>query len=620
MRTSPDRSEPRGSETDGRRIDAGILVALATLLLLWFLWPFVAGGHGLPVGPDVPVYLWWIRLGGAEGLSAVGHRPGVPGLALALGGTLGRSEVETLAALEIALGPALGLAAATLVRHRSGRAAWALAGTLAGTFAVHLAAGYLANLALAVLFLASATALAEGTRRGTVAAAALLAAGGLAHPLFLLLAALVLVLTALLSLRSRELAGRDDAVRIGAALAGGGVTAGLGSAALLVGPDPLAVDTSRDGFLRRAGLEGVLRGAYLDRFVRRWARYVQWASVPLAALGLFAGGGFLRRFLVSWAVVLMAGVGLSLASGWAPADRFVTFGFAVPILAALGLVRLWRLLEPRRPLALALTGGLTLAMLAGAFFPWNRQEPFLSELELERLAAANRVVAATEPGTAVVAWVNEEEGPGTFLAARAGNMIRAAVPPGRIRDVVVLVPPREDDASADPDLVAERSALARLTRRDVALAVAAAGGARVDLLLAPFDRVDLPVARRERRWTRAAEGVFVQPAVVPVERAVDPLGTSTPGAIAVSGLLAFVFLSAVGFGWSRAATGDPLDSAALAPSLGAATVILAALLLDLLGVRLDGGIGPVVASGGTGAGGYFLWLVLERRARTRPAP
>lgn len=582
------------------------------------MWPFVAGGHSLPVGPDVPVYLWWVRLGGAEGLSAVGHRPGVPGLALAVGGTLGRSEVETLAALEVALGPALGLAAGALVRRGSGRAAWLLVGSLAGTFAVHLAAGYLANLTLAVLFLAAATALAEGTRRGAAAAAAMLAAGGLAHPLFLLLGGTILALTAFLSVRSPELGARADAVRIGAALAGGGVTAGLGFAALLVGPDPLVVDTSRDAFLRRAGLDGVLRSAYLDRFVHRWARYVQWASLPLAVVGLFATGGFLRRFLVSWGAVLVAGVALSLATGWAPADRSITFGFVVPILAALGLVRVWRALEPRRPLALAAAGALTLAMLAGAFFAWNRQEPFLSALELERLEAANRVAAATEPGTAIVAWVNEAEGPGSFLATRAGNLVRAAVPPERIRDVVVFVPPR--DGGVDPEVAAERSALARLTRRDVALAGARAEGARLDLLLAPFDRIDLPVAQREHRWTRAADGVFVLPASLPADRAVDPLEASTPGAIAISGLLAFALLSAIGFGWARAAIADGLDAAALAPSLGAATTILAAIALDLLGVRLDGGAGPIVASAAPGVGGYLVWFVLERRGRTRPAP
>ena len=598
-----------------RGIDAWLLGGLAVLLLLWFLWPFLARGHGVPVGPDIPVYLWWTRLAGAEGLSAVGHRPGVTGVALVLAGSLGRSVVETLAALEVVLGTSAGLAAAALLRGRTGRGGWLLAGALTGTFATHLATGYLANLTLAVLLLAAARALVETRGRGSAAAAGLLAAGGLAHPLFLLLGGAILGLSALLALRyDEDPTARDEARRIGAAVAGGTVIAGLGLGALLVGPDPLAVDTSRDGFLRRAGLGDVLRGAYLERLVHRWARYVQWASVPLAVLGLPATRGFLRRFLGSWAIVLVVGAALALATGWAPADRFITFGFVVPILAALGLVWLWHALEPHRPLALAATGALTLAMLAGAFFAWNRQEPFLSDLEAERLATANRVVAATEPGTAVVVWVNEDEGPGTFLATRAGNLVRASVPPGRIRDVVVFVPEIEGSVGE------ERGALSRVSRRDVALAVRRAEGRRVDLLLAPFDRIDLEVAQRERRWTKVGTGVFVLPAVAAAPEPEDPLETSNPAAIALAALLSFALVGAIGYGWSRATLADALDAAALAPAFGVAAAILGAVVLDLLGGSLGGTGGPVAVSAPAGGGGYLLRYVLERRARARSAP
>jgi hypothetical protein len=124
----------------------------------------------------------------------------------------------------------------------------------------------------------------------------------------------------------------------------------------------------------------------------------------------------------------------------APADRFVTFGFAIPILAALGLVRLWRRLERRRALAVVVTAALTLAMLAGSAIAWNRQDPFLSEDEVRALAVANEAVSRLEPGTPVAFLVNEPDDTVSFLATRAGNVIRAGVPPDRIRDVVVVVP------------------------------------------------------------------------------------------------------------------------------------------------------------------------------------
>lgn len=558
----------------------------------------------------MPVYLWWTRLAAAEGLSAVGHRPGIPGLALVVEGVLRVTVVESLAALEVVLGASVGLAVGALLRRGTTRASWLLGGALVGTFASHLATGWLANLMLAVALLGAARALAEGTRRGAALAAGLLAAGGLAHPLFLLLAAIILGVAAAAAFRTEP----DEAALIGAAVVGGGVLAGLGLAALQVGPDPLAVDTSRDGILRRAGLQGVLRRAYLHRFVDRWPRYVQWASVPLAIIGFPRERGFLRRLLGAWALTTVAGIAAALLSGWVPADRLVTFAFVVPMLAALGLVRVARALEPRRPLAIALTGGLTLAMLAGSFFAWNRQEPFLSDLEVERLASVNRLVAASEPGTAIVFSVSGGDGAGTFLAARAGNLFRASVPPDRIRDVVVLA------VATDPDAGEEGAALARLSRRDVSLAVARAEGRRLDILVAPFDRVGLEAAQRERRWTKVDTGVFARAAPPrPVPEPIDPLRSSSPSSIALTSLLALAAVSAVGYGWARVAVADALDAAAVAPAFGSAGMILAAVALDLLGAPLGGAGGPIVASALAGGSGYLALLLTERRARARPA-
>ncbi|MGH2527542.1 MAG: hypothetical protein ACRDG2_12425, partial [Actinomycetota bacterium] len=166
----------------GSRTDMLLLGGLSFVLFAWFLWPFVAFDARFPLGPDAPVYLWWARLAGEDGLSVVGARPGIPALTLVLQGALGRSVVEATSALEVALGVSIGLAATALIRTR-GRVAF-LAGLLAGTFAVHLAAGYLANLAMAAAFLAAAVAFADGTRRAAYLAAGILAAGGLAHPPF----------------------------------------------------------------------------------------------------------------------------------------------------------------------------------------------------------------------------------------------------------------------------------------------------------------------------------------------------------------------------------------------------------------------------------------------------
>jgi hypothetical protein len=581
---------------------------LWAVLVAFLLGLFVVRGFSFPVGPDAPVYLWWTRLAGHDGLSAV-YRPGVPALVLVLTGTLHLSPVAVVAALEVVLGACVGVGAAALVRvSGGGRPAWILAGLLAGTFAVHLATGYLANLAFAALFVAAAVAIALAARRSTVAAAGLLAAGGLAHPLLFPLGLLILAIAAAQALRTE----RGEAIRIGAAALGGGVVLGAGLLALAAGPAPLAVDTSRDGFLKRAGLTDVLRGAYLDRFVHRWARYVQWASIPLAVVGLWEAGGFVGRFLRAWGIVLLAGVSVGLVTGWFPADRFITFGYVVPILAAYGLVRLWRALPTRRALALLAAGGLTAAMVAGSWIAWARQEPFMSPLELERVTSAASLAADTESGTTLVFLVNDLDATVSFLATRAGNVIRAGMPADRIRDVVVKVPWPEP-GSRPPT---ERWKLAHLSADDVRAAEGAGNGRSVTFVLAPFDRVDLPSSSVPGM---VSTGVFTSSPTLRPGPVADPLEPSSPGGIAVAMVATLAALFLVGYGWGRIALRDPFTAAALAPALGAGALILVGIGLERAGLPLTGAAGPTVVSAVAGGGGYLLWLVLERRARANAA-
>ena len=553
------------------------------------------------MGSDAPVYLWWSRLAGAGGLSAIAHRPGAPALSLVLEGTLALSVVQATAALEVVLGAAVGLASAALVRRRAGAVGSALAGLLAGTFAVHLATGYVANLLTAAAFLAAGALLDDPRRRAAVLAAVVLAGGGLAHPQFLLLCVAILLVAAALAWRR----DRGEALRIAGTAAGAAVGLGIGLVAVRPGPPPLEVDTSKDTFLRRAGLTSELRAAYLDRFVHHWTRYVEWVSVPLAAIGFTAPNGNAGRILRSWFVLTFAGVAFALATGWLPADRFVTFGFAIPILAALGLVRLWRRLERRRALAVVVTVAFTLAMLTGSAIPWNRQEPFLSEDEVRALAVANEAVSRLEPGTPVAFLVNEPDDTVSFLATRAGNVIRAGVPPDRIRDVVVVVP-----SAGGAPASGERGALERLTARDLSAAVARSGRKAEVIVLTPFDDVDRPT-----------DALVVDPSR-PVEdfHPVDPLEPSSPAGIAWASIVALAFLTVAGYGWARIGLANAITAAAAAPAVGAAMLILVGTALDALGVALGRATGALAVSALAGGGGYLVRFVLERRAGSGSAP
>jgi hypothetical protein len=644
----------------GGRTDLAALAALCASLLGFFLWPFLLHGERFPLGPDGPVYLWWTRLAAHEGLSAVGTRPGVPALALALAGTLRLSTVSAAAALEVSLACAVGLAAAALAGGGGpgrggpvGRVTWLLAGVLAGTFAAHLAAGYLANLAFAAALTAAAGLLAGGGPAAPALAAAVLAGGGLAHPLFLLLGLAILGGAAVLALRD---GARGEAGRLVAAGVAAAVATGLGLVAMLPGPGPVAADTSKDAFLRRAGLLAELRAAYLERFVRRWARYVQWASLPLASLGAVE---LLRRsrspegrplgppapataprfrLLLSWLATTVAGTAFGLATGLLPPDRFVAFGYAIPILASFGLVRVGRRLaaasggEPsagvRRAAAVGVVLGLTGAMVAGAALAWRRQEPFLSAAEVAAVARAGEV-AARFPDRPLVFLVDDDDPTVTFLAARAGNVIRAALPPERIRDVVVFVGTPADHLAGRPTLVGEpeRDALARLSLADVERAARARGREPAAFVLAPFARPDVDEAARLGR--QVGPGVFLLAPSLPPGAPVatpppsPPLRPSTPVAIALSSTAALALLGAIGWPWSRIGLGRGVGAPAwlplaAAPAVGGALLTLAAVAAERLGVPLTGTAGPAGISAAVGLGGELFRRVVERRGLAEP--
>ena len=614
---------PRDHRT---RTDLIALGAVAGGLFIWYVGLFVVRGFAYPVGPDGPVYLWWTRLAGHDGLSAV-PRPGIPAIALVLQGTLHLPLTAVLSALECVLGAAVGLGAAALVHqqavsptdgathididNRGPRATWVVAGVLAGTFAVHLAAGYMASLAFAALFLAAATALAMATSRATVAAGLLLGAAGSAHPLFLLLGVPILLVAAAQAWRT----DMAEVRRVVAASVTGCAVFGAEALALLAGPGQLSVITSRDGLLRTAGLTDVLRSAYLDRLVHRWTRYVQWASIPLAVYGLRETRAFVRRFLIAWGVVSLGGMVIGLAAGLFPPDRFITFGFVVPILASYGLVRLWRAVPTRRVVAVAVAAGLVIAMTAGAFIAWARQKPFLSTAEVQAVTEAGRYASAAPSGTPLLFIVNDRDATATFLATQAANVIRAALPPDRIRDVSVVVPyPR-----AGRPATSERIALARVTSRDAEEATRAAGAPPLSFLLTPFDRVDRPPPS----MARVADGVFIETASTgtapALSRPVDPLEPSSPGEIVLAAFAVLALLFVAGSGWAGAFARDAVARLALTPLCGMAALILAGIALERVGMPLTGSVGPTLVLAVGGGGGYLARFLLERRAGPKPS-
>lgn len=618
----------RARRLRGEPSDAGLVVALAVALFVWFLVPFVLTGYPVPVGPDVPVYLWWSRIGAAEGLSLVGGRPGAPALIPTIGGVLGTGSVTSVAGLQYALGPAIGLAGAALLRGRDAapRLAWGVGGLLAGVWAVHLVAGYLANLVFVACFLAAAAVLARRSRRGAAAAALLLAGGGLAHPQFFVVGAAILLAAAVWSLwldrDDGKLGWEDDAGRTLAALAGGALAVGAGLLSMQAGPSALAGDTSKDAFLRRTGLLDLLGRTYLERFFRSPGRYAPWIAAPLAALGAWRGfgavddegavlragrrGGFVRRFLVAWVALTVIGVPFALLTRWFPPDRILTFAFCLPLLAALGIA--WACRRIRRPRAAAALGvALVVAFAWPAFTSWANQRGFLGPDEVADTVAAGRIAATLPEGTVLVYVVDELGRGSAFASSHALNVARATVPPDRVADVRVYVgdPTRLLDGEPtvrDHDLFTLAS---RTSLDDIP-----AGRPIEVFVVADF-------ARGERsfddpRLVRWSDGLA---STVPDPRPLPPVpgepGTSSPVAMSLAALATFALVTAVGFGWARWSIGSVAVALAASPAFGFAALTLVAVAAERLGVPL-GGVAASLAISAVAAGSGYALLARHR--------
>ncbi|MGE5225373.1 MAG: hypothetical protein ACM3OO_00690 [Planctomycetaceae bacterium] len=609
-------SSPTAPGDGGRErpfLDLALLGGVAGVVTVIFLWPTIWHSLMVPLGPDVPVYLWWARVAGGDGISLVGARPASAALIPTLGGALGFGTVQALAGLQYALGPAIALSAAAVLLPRRGRphAAWIVGGLLAGVWATHLGDGYVANLAFVAPYLAAAAALARRTGRGTVAAAVLLAGGGLAHPQFFAVGAVILGIVAVLSvIAERGFAWRSDAGRVLAALGGGtlGVVAGL--LAALIGPARLGGDTSKDAFLRRVGYTTALRTTYEGRFRDNWRHYAPIMNTGLAVAGIFQGRAFARRFLVGWAAFTAVAVPLGILTAWYPPDRVLTFAFCIPLLAALGLVWLDRKLKRwwlAWPAALVLIVLTSLPTLRG----WNQQGPFISPEELQHATLAGRIAATTPPGTPLVFVVDDPASSGLFLLSHSLNVARAAVPPDRAGDVHVYLGTPQALLAGRPVARGERLYdIASITSlRDLP-----ASPAPAVFVVSEFDRDPGAVASSGlTRWDPNVASTVADPRPLPA--APGEIGASTPGAIVVATIATLVLLFVIGFGWGWWAMGDVAGGAAIAPAFGVAVLALSSLLLERLGAGLGGRGVATLASALGGGCGYALLVIRRHRDR-----
>ena len=601
-------------------IDLVLIGVLGALLIRVFLWPTLRHHYPFPVGPDVPVYLWWTRVAEYGGISMASERPGAPALIGTLHGALGQGLVGALAGLQYALGPAIGLAAAALVRGRGTivpRGGWLAAGVLAGAWATFLGGGYVSNLVFAAAFLAAAAALASRTRRAAFVAALVLGGGALIHPGFFVVGAIVLGVTGLWAMWHEGGFGwRTDAGRVATALGGAIAIFGAGVVAAQIGPPRVAGETSGDAFLRHTGQLETLRRSYLDRYLKNWRRYSPFMTSALALAGVFRAHGFARRFLVSWALVSAAGLGVGAATGWYPPDRVLMFAFCLPLLAAFGLVLLGEKLGRwwlAWPVGLILVG----LIVAPAVRDWRDSFPYISPDEITHMNLAARIaVDRSSPGTPLV-YVTDSHDPeeALFLLTHTANVARATVPPDRADDVHVFL-------GAPSDLAAGHASVIDDPTYDTASSTSFAQippGPHLTFVIGDELRIPSELATPGLTlWdpnVASSEGSPTALSPLP-----DELAPVEPRRILAATWRTFFLLLILGLGWSWFALGDLVSGVAAAPAFAAPVLALTAFVLERLGAPLGSPGWSVLACGLSGGFGYALLArrLLEQRRHREP--
>jgi hypothetical protein len=600
-------------------LDLGLLAVVMTSITVLFVLPSFLDDDQVSVGPDVPVYLWWTRVADAQGLSTVAARPGAPALIGAVTGTVASGDLLTgLAGLQYALGPALAVAGSALLRGRGSlpRPVWVAGGLLAGVWATHLGEGYLSNLAFAAPFLAAAAALARRRRRGTIAAATLLGGGGLLHPQFFVVGTIILLTSAgWAAVRERRLSIRSgDAGRVLTALAGGGVLVGAGLLAAHTGPAALPGDTSKDAYLRRIGHFEELRRLYRERFSSGWRKYAPIMNAILTIGGATRAVGYAQRFLVGWVVVTAIAVPLGLLTGRFPPDRMLTFAFCIPLLSAVGLLWLGRILR-RRWLAYSVAVVLIVLTALPAIRGWRDTIEYVSQNEVRGATLAGRIAATTTSGTPLVFVAQDLGGDSVFLWSHVMNVARAAVPPDRAGDVVVFV----GDVG---DLLAGHSTVRGDEEFDLASAISFEelpdlAGAPIFVVSGFAKDPTAFLTEGLTRWDPTLATTVPHPRALPASP--GELAMTDPGRIAGATIRALLLLIVVGFGWAWWAMGDVPGAAAIASAFGIAALTVSALVVERLGLGTMSA-GPatiaVVLAGGSGYG-LLVGDRLRRRARQR---
>lgn len=597
----------------------------------------VERGSPVPVGYDTPKYIWRAKLAAGEGIEAIGRvvalpsntnadRPGYPVFAAVLGGVTGIDPLRLALLLPALFAAVTGLAAGAIAQGALGQPGWAFpAVAIAVGTSVNLsltAVGFVDNLILGALVLGiAAVVLAhpDGPRSWT-ASGVLIAAAVCIHWVLTGVFLGILGLLALLLLPAswKEARGGTHLLRTQSAQVGGIAVGGLflGAAAfalmLPAGPD------------RVPGSVTVYRG----NLTRNLLFYHLPAQLPVAAAGaagLVPDQAPARRrgllFLVAWMAVLGLSVVALRLGLHSPAHRMLGSALALPILGAIGLVTITRLLGRFLGVAGSILGAVITVggLVVGAVWgwaAWEHERTWISPVALAQAETAGRYLEDVGNDRPVVFAVDPRApNPGGAMRL-TDRVIRAGLPPSQIVLARMYVGDWRNALDGRITLrgVPPFDEVSRTFYQQVRPVL---DDDPIVLVLHTYNRRGLPLPP-----TPAGTGVSLARGPEPPSF-VEPPPPSTPptaGWLILRVGLLLGLLTVIGLGWSLSLVpGGAVERAALAPTMGVAVVVVAGVAVDRLGPAVGGGMGVVVAVAAAITGwtvAAMPWMARRRSRRT----
>jgi hypothetical protein len=338
--------------------------------------------------------------------------------------------------------------------------------------------------------------------------------------------------------------------------------------------------------------------------------------------------GFLFRLLLAWAGVVAAGVVAYLVGMNVPAHRFLAFLIPLPVLVALALLGLRRLLASRgaRRAGLALVlGGIAGLTVLGTWdlyidLPQSRG---LEWLELNKvqdtLTVAAYLDAARVPKDAPFVIVVDDTGSNPLsYVPEMGYIIRSALPADREQHLHLYVGDPENYLAGQPTYRPRPKTYNTNSNRFWKPLRPLLAERPVSLLLRSFNPQYPQVEAEHPDWVVGPSVIVLsgpRPAA-PVAPPPIPTGPRTIVQGAGLGAATLIVLGLLGLGWGLALVPDGLRSfevVALSPAVGIGFLLMGGIVMDAVGVRLTGwgGIATLVVTAAAG------WAMAGRRSGWR---